>query len=167
MSQQVLVRYGVVPEVIRCRFAGDESLRREQAVVVHSPRGLQIGAVLESFRGAVDEERLFDVDRIATSDDLADRDRLEQQAGDEFETWQGRIAEWGLRLELLDLEYTLDGRKLIAYVLGDRGPDCTKLALQAAAAGLGTIEVQPVEAGGLAQVEKSGGGCGSGKCGCG
>jgi hypothetical protein len=82
-----------------------------------------------------------------------------------FPEWITRITEWELMLELIDLEWTLDRQKLILYVLNDRGPDCTKLALQAAAAGLGTIEVQPVTAEGLVTPPASTGGCGS--CGCG
>ena len=70
-----------------------------------------------------------------------------------------------LDLQLIDLEWTLDRTKLILYVLNERGPDCTKLALQAAAAGLGLVEVQPVDENGLVAVEPSGG-CGSGGCGC-
>jgi hypothetical protein len=58
----------------------------------------------------------------------------------------------------------LEDDKLVLYVLNDRGPDCTKLALQAAAAGLGVIEVQPVGAEGLMTLE-TGNGCGSGGCG--
>jgi hypothetical protein len=72
-----------------------------------------------------------------------------------------------LNLELVDLEWIIDPRKLVLYVLNERGPDCTKLALQAAAAGLGIIEVQPIDAQGLVQLESSGGGCGSGGCGSG
>ncbi len=76
----------------------------------------------------------------------------------------GRIDEWKLSLELIDLEWTLDKSKLILYVLNDRGPESTKLALQAAAAGWGTIEVQPVGPDGPISVSQ-GGGCGSGHCG--
>ena len=48
-------------------------------------------------------------------------------------------------MELIDLEWTLDKSKLILYVLNDRGPEATRLGLQAAAAGLGTVEVQPAD----------------------
>ena len=84
-----------------------------------------------------------------------------------FDTWCARIQQWNLNLELIDLEWTLDRQRLILYVLYESGPDSTKLALQAAAAGLGIIEVQPVSATGLIQPEPSGGSCGSGGGGCG
>jgi hypothetical protein len=84
----------------------------------------------------------------------------------QYSRWQTRIREWNLRLELIDLEWTLDHSKLILYVLNDRGPECTRLALQAAAAGFGVVEVQSVGPDGLVPAE-SGHGCGSGGCGSG
>jgi len=102
----------------------------------------------------------------ASRDDEDNFLRLSVECEEQFDQWCSRIVEWKLDLELLDLERTLDGGKLVLYVLNNRGPDCTKLALQAAAAGLGIIEVQPVDADGLVQVEQSGGGCATGGCGC-
>jgi hypothetical protein len=80
--------------------------------------------------------------------------------------WCARISDWRLNLELVDLEWTLDRQKLILYVLCERGPDSTKLALQAAAAGLGVIEVQPVSSTGLVTIPQSSCGSGEGGCGC-
>ena len=71
-----------------------------------------------------------------------------------------------VRRSVHDLEWTLDRQKLVLYVLGGRGPDTTRLALQAAAAGLSVIEVQPVSAEGVVPLPAAGGGCGSGGCGC-
>src|SRR5207237_4144420 len=72
--------------------------------------------------------------RIATSDDEQLVSELRSAAQQEFAAWAQRISQWKLALELIDLEWTLDRTKLILYVLSGRGPDCTKLALQAAAA---------------------------------
>jgi len=74
--------------------------------------------------------------------------------------------QWGLSLELIDLEWTLDRQKLILYVICDRGPDTTKLALQAAASGFGVVEVQPVSSTGLVTIPQSSCGSGGGGCGC-
>ena len=73
------------------------------------------------------------------------------------------LDERNVDVQLVDLEWTLDRGKLILYVLNERGPECTKLAIQAAAAGFGLIEVQPVSKDGLVDLPK-GGGCGSGGC---
>jgi hypothetical protein len=104
--------------------------------------------------------------RRATPEDEVRHAELVREAQGAFVEWQGRIVEWKLDLDLIDLEWTLDHQKLVLYVLGGRGPETTKLALQAAAAGLAVVEVQPVDANGPVPVLLGGGGCGSGGCGC-
>lgn len=165
-----LIRYGAIPEVARFR-AENLDVCRGDSVVVESHRGLQIGRALQqvsrSEEVSPDDATGFRVLRVATETDQAELEDTQNQGRLEFDDWQQRIANWNLELELLDLEWTLDREKLILYVINGRGPDCTKLALQAAAAGLGLIEVQPVDASGLVQLETAGGGCGSGGCGSG
>jgi len=107
------------------------------------------------------------VQRLSIS---ADEDQFvenRQKADREFFDWQVRISDWGLELQLIDLEWTLDQQNLILYVLNGQNAETTRLALLAAAAGLGIIHVQPVEADGIVQQTSGGGGCGSGGGGCG
>jgi cell fate regulator YaaT (PSP1 superfamily) len=150
--------------VARCRGDGG-AYERGAGVVLETHRGLQLGTVLERLRQGEPAETEFRIVRPAGDEDRTVADSVRQRAESEFPRWQERIAGWNLQLELIDLEWTLDGAKQILYVLTERGPESTQLALQAAAAGLGLIEVQPVSAEGLAPIE-SGGGCGTGGCGC-
>lgn len=165
-----LVRYGVVPEVARFRDDSSLSPVRGDTVVVQTHRGLQVGSVLERLKPSsilTDMEIDFEIVRVATpADHEAVRERT-RECDEAFAGWCARILQWGLQLELVDLEWTLDRQKLILYVLCERGPDSTKLALQAAASGFGIIEVQPVSAAGLVSLPKESGGCGSGGGGCG
>ena len=171
-KETVLVRYGAIPEVARFRIATDDSLTRDDWVVVNTHRGVELGRLLQDvddryqrsheLEGADVVARIL---RLATPDDRKGHEESRKECESQFEAWCRRITDWKLNLELIDLEWTLDREKLVLYVLNERGPDCTKLALQAAAAGLGIIEVQPVDAGGLVQLE-TGGGCGTGGCGC-
>jgi cell fate regulator YaaT (PSP1 superfamily) len=179
MNQTILVRYGAIPEV--ARFAHDlgEIPRRHERVVVNSHRGVELGTTLESLRetaltqsgtaGGDSEAGVqspeFRVLRRATPEDESLHAVLRREADQAFPQWQNRIQEWKLDLELLDVEWTLDRQKLVLYVLGGRGAETTKLALQAAAAGLAVVEVQPVNADGPIPAG-AGGGCGSGSCGC-
>lgn len=174
MSATVLVRYGTIPDVSRFAADFDGRIDRGERVVVQSPRGVELGTLLEPVGAAGNDSRgngtsqtetTLRVLRAADPADLAAHEVLRRECEAEFEVWRERIAGWKLQLELIDLEWTLDRARLILYVLNERGPDCTKLALYAAAAGLGTIEVQPVTAAGPTRLEK--GGCGSGGCGCG
>jgi cell fate regulator YaaT (PSP1 superfamily) len=166
-----LVRYGAVPEVARFADSSSATPARGEQVVVQTHRGLQLGTVLERLTPANSKsieaaEVDFHIERIASAGDLETARRHSRECDDAFATWCARILQWNLNLELIDLEWTLDRQKLILYVLCERGPDSTKLALQAAAAGLGLIEVQPVSAAGLVQVEGSSCGSGGGGCGC-
>lgn len=166
-----LIRYGTVPEVARFANASGEGPGRGTAVVVQTDRGLQLGTVLERLKpaldGAKDSATDFQLIRTATDQDWQAAQELASECEDEFVRWCARISEWGLNLELVDLEWTLDRTKLILYVLCERGPDSTKLALQAAAGGFGVIEVQPVSATGLVTIPQSScGSGGGGGCGC-
>jgi cell fate regulator YaaT (PSP1 superfamily) len=137
--------------------------------VVETHRGLLLGVVLERLKPALEskpEEVDFRIVREATADDLATARQLTDECEDAFADWCARILKWNLNLELIDLERTLDRQKLILYVLCERGPDSTKLALQAAATGLGLVEVQPVSATGPIQLEGKSCGSGGGGCGC-
>ena len=164
----VLVRYGRIPEVARFACAAELPLSRGDRVVVQSHRGLQVGVFLEQASAAADPDgERPDVLRVATDDDLAAAAAAQQDCDAAFDAWCGRIGDWELDLQLVDMEWTLDRSRLILYVLNERGPDCTRLALQAAAAGLGIIEVQPIDAEGLVTAPDTGGGCGSGGCGSG
>ncbi|WP_437228614.1 PSP1 C-terminal domain-containing protein [Planctomicrobium sp. SH661] len=168
-SSIYLVRHGVVPEVVRGGWSGETPLPRGSTVVIQTHRGLGLGTVLEALRpsrepSSEDAPPASEVLRLATDEDLQRGSELKRQAKAEFHQWEERIAQWKLDLQLIDLEWTLDGAKVVLYVLNERGPECTKLALQAAAAGLGIIEVQPVSLDGLVTVTGGGGG-GCGSCG--
>ena len=171
LRETVLARYGAVPEVARFRIIPLDDLKRDTPVILRTHRGVELGTLLQD----VDDryERVSPSEaasgicvlRAATEEDLRAfaETRLDGEA--QFDAWCRRIAEWNLHLQLVDLEWLIEPKKLVLYVLSERGPDCTKLALQAAASGLGIIEVQPINAQGLVPL-KSQGGCGTGGCGC-
>lgn len=168
-----LVRYGTVPDVARFACESAEIPHRGTPVVVETDRGLQMGTVLEqlkpNFDPSKESETQFKILRSATDEDLTAARERTRECEAAFPEWCARITQWKLNLELIDLEWTLDRQKLILYVLCDRGPDSTKLALQAAASGFGVIEVQPVSATGLMTIPQSSCGSGSGGgggCGC-
>jgi cell fate regulator YaaT (PSP1 superfamily) len=176
MNKTLLVRYGAIPEVARFRINSPNPCQRNQQVVVRTHRGVEIGTVLEEVREEInppksngsnnataknDDRSNFVVLRVVSDDDLSHSIELRSECESQFNDWLRRIAQWTITLELIDLEWMLDRGKLILYVLNDRGPECMKLALQAAAAGLGTVEVKPVGTEGLLPVAAMGG-CGAG-----
>ena len=141
------------------RFGASPDVSVGAWVVVRSARGEEIGVVLGAAKDGRIEDEAPTVLRIATSEDREAVSRRRAQCEAAFPAWQQRIRDWQVEVELIDLEQTLDG-KLVLYVLNDRGPETTKLALKAAAGGFGVIEVQPVGPEGLIAVSH-GSGCGS------
>jgi cell fate regulator YaaT (PSP1 superfamily) len=178
----VLVRYGTISEVARFAIPADFERKRGDRVVIRTHRGVELGTLLQDAAPQSNQPANGD-ESNANGDDASDSDQqailriatvededmvaaFRNQCEQEFAAWRGRIDDWKLRLELIDLEWTLDKSKLILYVLNDRGPESTKLALQAAAAGYGIVEVQPVGPDGPI-VQNAASGCGSGHCGSG
>ena len=166
----LLVRYGVMAEV--GRFGAAQLLPVGESVVVQTARGLELGTVVSPAapRSPAPDTSAENADigdrptvlRNATADDHATAAENATACAAEFAAWQERIVQWNVDVELIDIERTLDAAKLVLYVLNDRGPETTKLAIRAAAAGFGVIEVQPIGPEGL--VYATGGGCGSGGC---
>src|SRR4051794_27282664 len=110
-----LVRYGTVPDVARVINNSTELPERGVSAVIETDRGLQLGIVLEQLKDSFDpqqgSETEFQLLRTATNDDLnAARERtIECELA--FSEWCARILQWGLNLELVDLEWTLDRKK--------------------------------------------------------
>lgn len=165
-TQVWLIRYGAIPEVARFSVPVDLEISRGARVVLRSPRGLEMGLVLQAAPSSSTHESELQVDRVATADDEAAYTRNAEECRASFSEWQQRLREWKLELELIDLEWTLDRDKLIFYVLSGRGPETTKLAIFAATIGYAQVEVQPVGAEGLVPISGGGGGCGCGDGGC-
>ncbi|GAB5440208.1 MAG: hypothetical protein Fues2KO_05570 [Fuerstiella sp.] len=169
----VLVRYGRMPQV--ARFAVEAATLqqyeggfvRNDSVVVESERGPEAGRVLQVIREGIHEANKPNTGRLLRKTTIEDEDMLlqqQQRAAAEFAEWHQRITDWQLQLQLIDLEWTLDDQNVILYVLNDQNAETTRLALLAAAAGMGIVQVQPVSAEGVIPPEPKGGGCGSGGC---
>lgn len=171
----VLGRYGAAPQV--ARFGVSELLHADVSgelvrgveFVAETDRGPELITLLEIVRqDVIAEEKPVtgQMLRLASDDDRKAHRENRQKADVEFFDWQQRLADWQLQLQLIDLEWTLDQQQIILYVLNGQDAETTRLALLAAAAGLGIIHVQPVAAEGVIQAT-GGGGCGSGGCGSG
>ncbi len=173
LIQEYLVRLGLYGETLRCLGYAEPPLGRNATVIVKLERGEMLATILQQLPAsslnaeALAEERqgYVWIDRVATAADLQEADRLQQQSRQDFVEWKSRLEQWRVNVELVDLEWTLDGKRLMLYVLNDRGAETTKLALQAAAAGFGYLDVLPVTAAGLSPGQSSSGG--GGGCGCG
>ncbi len=165
VARPYLVRIGLYGEPLRCQARFSESPGRLARVVVQTERGEMLADVLRELPDdGTPLDDLTVIVRPASAADLAREAELRERSLRDFEEWRRRIDDWKMHLELVDLEWTLDSQRLMLYVLSDRGPETTKLALQAAATGFGFIDVLPVTAEGM--LPDAGGSAGGG-CGCG
>lgn len=171
-----LVRYGAMPQVGRFTVTADlvaqeNSALQGAAVVASTERGIELGRLLSILpKGAGEEHAMTgEVLRIATAEDISASHSHRAECNLQFDTWLNRIEDWGVQLQLVDIEKTLEGDQVILYVLNNQDAETTRLALLTAAAGYGIVHVQPVSAEGVVPIGKpsSGGGCGSGGGGCG
>lgn len=149
----------------------DGTTAQGKSVVASTERGIELGQLLSILpKGAGEEHAMTgEILRIATDEDIAASQAHRAECDNDFDTWLSRIEDWGVQLQLLDIEKTLEGDQVILYVLNDQDAETTRLALLTAAAGYGIVHVQPVSAEGIVPIGKpsSGGGCGSGGGGCG
>ena len=158
-----LVRYGRIPEVARFGLPEGMTVQRGDRVVIESPRGPLIGEVLEQLHrspepDAEQPDTTGPVERLAVEADVDTHRDNDSKASAAFREWAERIQDWGVDVELIDVEFTLDNRTTL-YVLNGRDAEPTKLALRAVTEHLGLIDVQPVTGDGV--VPPQGGGCGT------
>lgn len=112
-SYNYLVRYGR-PGFVG-RFAAGEPLTRCDRVVVRGPRGVEFGEVLVAPDHAADDDGA--VLRVATSDDDADFESLEQRGRELLAS--AAASNSALPLAFVDIEVTLDGTAILHALAWD------------------------------------------------
>jgi hypothetical protein len=181
-SKEYLVSHGKTGAVGRFLAASPEPMRRGEQVVIEGDRGLTFGVVLceatERQARLLGPAPLGKLLRRADIADQAARRSLQEREQQVFDQARRFVAYLGLPLEVLDVELSLDGRRVIIQHL--LAADCDPTALVDRIAAENGLEVwlenlaPPVEAanasGGCGKPDcgRSGGGgctsCGSGGC---
>lgn len=159
-----LVRIGLYGEPLQCQARDRQIYARRQQVVVETERGEILAEILREMPSdhETDGQQHSCILRAFGPEDKEQSAALQARSADDYSEWRQRIEDWNMPLELVDLEWTLDGKRLMLYVLNERGPETTKLALRAAAEGFPHVDVLPVSAEGLQATSADGGGCGCG-----
>jgi len=87
-------------------------------VIVNSVRGLELGRVVSEVREMPDGDgvdTMRNVVSLATPDEIEKAKTYHQKADEAFRICQEKIATHKLPMKLVDVEYTLDGNKLVFY----------------------------------------------------
>ncbi|EYE89748.1 stage 0 sporulation protein [Fervidicella metallireducens AeB] len=122
-------------------------IKKGDYVIVETARGLEFGEVVIGIRHVSEEEivaPLKKVLRIATQEDVekhADNKSREEEA---FNICLEKIAQHGLPMKLIDVEYTFDNNKIIFYFVADGRIDFRELVKDLAAIFRTRIELRQI-----------------------
>ena len=146
---------------------GEEIYAKGDYVIVETARGYELGAVTVPNR-EVDEgdvtQPLKPVQRRATEADVEGAKKVREKEADAYRICRRKIAEHGLEMKLVQVEYTFDGSKILFYFTADGRVDFRELVKDLASVFRTRIELRQI---GVRDETKIKGGIGScGRCLC-
>ena len=124
-----------------------EKLSADDHVVVETARGVECGEVAMANRDVADDsivQPLKKVIRKATKDDLRRVAENELKAKNAFTQCEKKIAERGLEMKLVDVEYTFDNSKILFYFTADGRVDFRELVKDLAGMFRTSIELRQI-----------------------
>ena len=126
---------------------GDKKFAVGDDVIVETARGLEMGQVVAENRMVEDSSvvrPLKNVIRLATETDKSKAEKNRQKEKETFEICEKTIAEHGLEMKLVDVEYTFDGSKILFYFTADGRIDFRALVKDLAAKFKTRIELRQI-----------------------
>ena len=116
-------------------------------VIVETSRGVECGTVSIANREIPDDDLtspLKPVLRLATKEDIRTVEENKEKEKAAFETCQKKIAEHGLKMKLVDVEYTFDRNKILFYFTADGRVDFRELVKDLAGVFRTRIELRQI-----------------------
>jgi len=126
---------------------GSLELNLGDAVVVETIHGLEMGRVAIPRREVADEDvvqPLKSVLRKATDEDRRNQEKNKEKAKAAFPICEEKIAQCGLEMKLVDVEYTFDNSKIIFYFTADGRVDFRELVKELASVFRTRIELKQI-----------------------
>jgi hypothetical protein len=164
---EYLVGYGLRGDFGRFRPERPLACPRGARVVVHSPRGVEIGLVLrEATPGHarfLPNTTLGRLLRVCGSDDERQARELEERGGRLLARAGALAGEWSLPLEVLDVEVLLDGEHAVLHQV--RAAACDVRPLVSTLSREFDLQVSLADLAAPPAEEHGCGSCGSGGCG--
>ncbi len=109
---------------------GEEEYALNDMVIVETSRGLEMGRVVEERKKVSEEEIVSPLKKVLRKATKADFSQLEENKRKEEEAYEvclQKIAEHGLEMKLIRVEYTFDRSKIIFYFIADGRVDFREL----------------------------------------
>ena len=116
-------------------------------VIVETARGIEFGDVVSPIKEIEDGEAfqpLKNVIRIATEEDVRIHTENIAKERDAFRICNEKIEKHGLKMKLIDVEYTFDGNKILFYFIADTRIDFRDLVKDLASIFKTRIELRQV-----------------------
>lgn len=131
---EYVVRYGAM-RLLGVMHA-ERPFRYQDAVIVRTDRGTEIGTVLcEATPAALEQMPESTQGRIVRplqAEDRREREHLESQTADDLRKCRVHIDALGLEMELVDVERLLGGERIIVYYVAEQRVDFRQLVRQLA-----------------------------------
>ena len=127
--------------------AGRLTLKKGAMVMVETVRGPECGEVVTDPRTVADSELerpLRLVIRVATENDLRRREEQQLRARDAMRICQEKVAQHGLDMKLVDVEYSVDDSKMLFYFTAEGRVDFRSLVKDLAATFHSRIELRQI-----------------------
>ena len=121
--------------------------KRGSVMIVETARGVEYGKVLVETKDVPDEEvvqPLKPVIRLATEDDLKKIKKDEERAFAAIKVANEKVAARGIKMKIIDAEYTFDNGKLVFYFTAANRVDFRDLVKDLASAFHSRIELRQV-----------------------
>ena len=124
-----------------------QTFEKDDKVIVETARGLELGRVLIA-NSMVDEDKLVaalkPVERKATAEDLKTYEENLAKRDDALKVCAEKIAKHELDMKLIDVEFMIDGTKIVFYFSADGRVDFRELAKDLAGHFKNRIELRQI-----------------------
>ena len=127
--------------------AGDLKLKKGDLVVVQAEKGVTLGTVIISpkeERVGLFKRSIPEVVRKGTAKDIKTREKMRKKEKDAFKLCLRLIEELKLPMKLVEVEYLLDGSKVIFYFTAEHRVDFRQLVRRLAAQMKTRIEMRQI-----------------------
>mgnify|MGYP001446320384 FL=1 len=122
-------------------------IKETDSVVVETARGIEFGHAVVGPKEVTEEEivpPLKKVIRVAEKEDIEIHESNKEKALEAFKICEEKIAEHGLEMNLIDVEYTFDNNKVIFYFTADGRVDFRELVKDLASIFRTRIELRQI-----------------------
>ncbi len=146
MAEVIGVRFKEVGKVYYFDPDGKE-LKLNDTVIVETSRGIECGVIAIANKEVADDEIVHPLKkliRIATKEDLKHLEDNRRKEKEALKICEQKVAEHGLGMKLVDVEYTFDNSKILFYFTADGRVDFRALVKDLAAVFRTRIELRQI-----------------------